>query len=100
MAGLGRLDPASGAVTEWQTPGGVNAMPYMLTVDDKNRLWFSETGMQPVRIVGFDPRSRQFTPPIPVPSGGLSVRHAVFHPATGSIWFGTDANTIARALLP
>ena len=97
---LGRLDPETGKVVEWQTPGGVNSMPYALTVDSKNRLWFSETGMQPVRMVGFDPRSRQFTPPVPVPSGGMSVRYAVYHAPTGSIWFGTDANTIARAQLP
>lgn len=97
---LGRLDPASGRVEEYQTPGGVNSMPYMLTVDNKDRLWFSETGVQPVRLVGYDPRSRQFTDPIPVPSGGGSVRHAFFHEATGSVWFGTDANTIARAELP
>ena len=97
---LGRLDPETGKVVEWQTPGGVNSMPYALTVDSKNRLWFSETGMQPVRMIGFDPRSQQFTPPVPVPSGGMNVRYAVYHAPTGAIWFGTDANTIARAQLP
>jgi len=97
---LGRLDPNSGKVDEWQVPGGKYAAPYMLTVDHKDRLWFSETGPQPTRLVGFDPRSRQFTPPVAVPSGGISVRHAVYHTPTGSVWFGTDANTIARAQLP
>ena len=97
---LGRLDPTSGKVDEWQTPGGVNSLPYMLTVDNKDRLWFSETGKQPVRLVCFDPRSMQFTPPVPIPSGGMNVRYAVFHGATGSVWFGTDANTIGRAQLP
>lgn len=97
---LGRLDPATGKIDEFATPGGPNSMPYMLTADHKDRLWFSETGKQPVRLVGFDPRSKQFTDPVPIPSGGMSVRHAVYHQATGSIWFGTDANTIARAQIP
>lgn len=97
---LGRLDPNSGKVDEWMVPGGKYAAPYMLTVDHKDRLWFSETGKQPTRLVGFDPRSMQFTEAVAVPSGGISVRHAVFHTPTGSLWFGTDANTIARAQLP
>ena len=97
---LGRLDPATGKVEEYQTPGGALSLPYMLTVDNKDRLWFSETGKQPVRLVGYDPRSRQFTTPVVVPSGGLNVRYAVFHAGTSSVWFGTDANTIARAQLP
>jgi virginiamycin B lyase len=97
---LGRLDPATGKVEEWATPGGANSLPYMLTADNKDRLWFSETGMQPVRIVGFDPRSKTFVPPIAVPSGGLNVRYAIYNGASNAIWFGTDANTIARAQLP
>lgn len=97
---LGRLDPNSGKVDEWLVPGGKYAAPYMLTVDHKDRLWFSETGHQPTRLVGFDPRSMQFTEPVAIPSGGISVRYAVYHTPTGSIWFGTDANTIARALIP
>lgn len=97
---LGRLDPNSGKVDEWEVPGGKYAAPYMLTVDNKDRLWFSETGKQPTRLVGFDPRSMQFTTPVPVPSGGISVRYGVFHTPTASVWFGTDANTIARAQLP
>ena len=33
-------------------------------------------------------------------SGAGSVRHMVFHKPTRTIWFGTDANTIGRAMVP
>jgi virginiamycin B lyase len=35
-----------------------------------------------------------------VPSGGGTVRHMVFDKSTRAIWFGTDNNTIGRALVP
>lgn len=98
---LGRLDPVTGKVDELQSPGGANSLPYALTVDDKDRLWYSENvPNSPSRIMGYDARSRQFIPGIAVPSGGLTVRHMIFHKPTRSLWFGTDANTLARVTLP
>lgn len=97
---LARLDPASGAVREWAAPGGAGARPYAMTIDDRDRLWFVETGSEPNRLVGFDPRSETFFANDPIPSGGGAVRHMVFHAPTRAIWFGTDANTIGRAQVP
>lgn len=98
---LGRLDTASGAVREWATPAGARARPYGMAVDDRNRLWFVETGVQPNRLVGFDPRTSAFFSVTPIStSGGGTVRHMVFHRPTRTIWFGTDSNTIARAAVP
>jgi virginiamycin B lyase len=94
---LGRLDPATGEVTVWTTPSGEGSLPYALAVDDRGRPWFVETGPQPNLLVGFDPETESFTPPTPIPSGGSTVRHMVFHEPTGTIWFGTDKNTIGRA---
>ena len=94
---IGRLDPASGEVAEWTTPGGSGSRPYAMAMDDRDRVWFVETGSEPNRLVGFDPSSEQFFEETPVPSGGGTVRHMVFHEATGTLWFGTDANTIGRA---
>jgi virginiamycin B lyase len=95
---LGRLDPATGAVKEWPTPGGASSRPYAMEVDDRNRLWFIETGLQPNRLVGFDPASEKFFSTTPIAeSGAGTVRHMTFDRATGSLWFGTDANTIGRA---
>jgi virginiamycin B lyase len=72
-----------------------------MAVDDRDRLWFVETGKQPNRLVGFDPKTSAFFGGTDIaPSGGLTVRHMVFHAPTRTLWFGTDANTIARASVP
>ena len=97
---LGRLDPASGAIDEWPTPAGSASRPYAMTADDRGRLWFVETGMQPNRFVGFDPSRETFTEPVEIASGGGTVRHMVFDAESRAIWFGTDANTLGRARLP
>jgi virginiamycin B lyase len=97
---LGRLDPASRAVHEWPTPGGSGSRPYAMAVDDRDRLWFVETGTDPNRFVGFDPGTDEFFSSTAIPSGAGSVRHMVFYAATRTVWFGTDANTIGRAKLP
>jgi len=98
---LGRLDPASGVVKEWAAPSADRSRPYAMAVDDRDRLWFVETGVQPNQLVGFDPKSGEFFSVTPIqPSGARTVRHMVFHQPTRTLWFGTDANTIARARLP
>lgn len=71
-----------------------------MTVDDRDRLWFVETGPDPNRLVGFDPEAGSFFSLTEIPSGGGTVRHMVFHGPTRTIWFGTDANTIGRAQVP
>jgi virginiamycin B lyase len=96
---LGRLDPASGANEEWPVPGGAGARPYGMAADARDRLWFVESGAEPNRLVGFDPETEEFFSVSEIPSGGGTVRHMVFHAPTGSLWFGTDANTIGRAKL-
>jgi virginiamycin B lyase len=89
---LGRIDSKTGETKEWQAPGGAKAMPYALTRDDQDRLWFSETGAVK-QLVGFDPKTEKFFSITPV-SG--NIRHMQFHGPTKSMWFGTDANKIGR----
>ncbi|SFR56998.1 virginiamycin B lyase [Marinobacter daqiaonensis] len=96
---LGRLDTNSGEILEWPVPGGPNAYPYAMALDDQGRPWFVETGPSPNRLIGFDPESERFSDPAAVPSGGGTVRHMVFDPETRSFWFGTDTNTVVRASL-
>ncbi len=96
---LSVLDPRTGKVEEWPAPLGKGSLPYALTVDDRDRLWFVETGTQPNRLVGFDPRTRTFTSPRAIPGGGGTVRHMVYDAKTGTIWFGTDNNTIGKAVV-
>ena len=94
---LGRIDPVSGEISEWAVPGGENARPYALIADDKDRLWLSETDRDAPRIIGFDTRTTSFMAETPVSAG---IRHMIHHPATNTIWFGTDANNIGRVILP
>ena len=97
---LGRLNPETGQVREWQMPGGARSQPYAMAADDRDRLWLVETGSQPNRLVGFDPKSEQFFSVTEIKSGGGAVRHMVFHKPSRAIWFGTDTNTIGRAVVP
>jgi virginiamycin B lyase len=97
---LGRLDPKTGAVTEFPLPSGEQSRPYAMAVDDSDRIWIVETGVQPNKFVGFDPRTNEFFSEMPVESGGGTVRHMYFDPNTNSIWFGADTNTIGVAKLP
>lgn len=95
---LGALDPASGRVEEWAAPSGAGSMPYAMTVDDRDRLWFVETGPQPNRLVGFDPKTRAYFSQTDVPGASPNtVRHMIYHAPTKSIWYGSDAGTIGRA---
>lgn len=94
---LGRIDPESGAIREWVTPGGEESRPYALIADDRDRLWLSETSRAAPRLVGFDTKAEQFMPGTSVSAG---IRHMVLHPETGTLWFGTDANNLGRAILP
>jgi virginiamycin B lyase len=94
---LGRLDPSDGSVREWTAPGGSEARPYGMAVDERDVLWFAETGPTPNRLVGFDPASEQFFSVTEIESGGGSVRHMHYDAARGDLWFGTDAGTIGRA---
>lgn len=97
---LGRLNTGTGEVREWPVPGGAQSRPYAMAVDDHERLWFVETGAQPNRLLGFDPKTEQFFSVTEIGSGGGAVRHMFFHKPSREIWFGTDTNTIGRARLP
>jgi virginiamycin B lyase len=94
---IGRLDPATGNAREWLSPGGERSQPYAMLVDDRDLVWFSECARDAAHIVAFDPRAEAFVHRTPVSS---CIRHMVFHAPTRSIWFGTDANRIGRAVLP
>jgi virginiamycin B lyase len=106
---IAMVDPATFAVKEFVLPDrrargrriAVTSDDMVWYVDDKDRLWTVETGVQPNRLVGYDPKSREFFSITPIAkSGGGTVRHMVFHKPGNEIWFGTDANTIGRAKLP
>lgn len=96
---LGRVDPATRKIEEFALPGGPAALPYAMTADDEGRVWVAETNGRPNRLVAFDPRTRTFTRIVPAEGGDEpnTIRHMIFDPRSGSIWYGTDRNTIGRA---
>lgn len=100
MGHIGVYDPADKSMQQWPTPGGEAAGLYAMAVDNQDRIWYVETGLQPNRFVGFDSKTEQFISVDEVPSGGISVRHMVFDETSNAIWFGSDANTIGKAVVP
>ncbi len=96
---LGRYDPATGKIEEWPTPSADQSGPYGMVVDNRDRLWFVETGVSPNQFVGFDTKARTYIGSTPIPSGAGSVRHMYFDAKTSDIWFGTDTNNLGRARL-
>ena len=94
---LGALTPETGAIAEWPMPAGARARPYAVAVDGRDRVWLVETGTSPNTLVGFDPATERFFSVTPIPSGAGSVRHMVYDPESGALWFGTDAGTLGRA---
>jgi virginiamycin B lyase len=91
---LGRIDPSTGAVREYAMPGGEGSRPYALTRDDREVLWVSQTGPDK-KLVAFDPRAERF---VAVHDVSHNIRHKMFDPSSGAMWFGTDANRLGRVL--
>ena len=97
---LGVYDPATKKVTEFPLPSGNSSRPYAMAVDDADRIWVVETGVEPNMMVEFDAKTHKFISSTPIPSGGGVVRHMYFHKPTREIWFGSDNGTIGRAKVP
>ncbi|MBI3112674.1 MAG: lyase [Ignavibacteriales bacterium] len=77
---LGKLDPETGKVTEWPSPGGTRSRPYGIAATADGRIWYSESGVDPNTLVVFDPKTEKFKT-WPIPSGGGVIRHMVATPA-------------------
>ncbi len=97
---LGRYDPASGDFAEYALPSGDGSRPYGTAMDDRDRIWVVETGVQPNLMVGFDTKTEQVFSVTEIPSGGGSVRHMDYHRGSQTVWFGADTSTIGRAVVP
>ena len=73
---LGRLDPKTGKVEEWPSPGGPNSRPYAILTMSDGIVWYSESNVTPNTLVRFDPKDNSFMK-WPIPSGGGVLRHFV-----------------------
>jgi virginiamycin B lyase len=95
---LGRLDPKTGEVTEMPMPGGPLSQPYGMATDDKDRIWVSENTPTGTRLIGYDPKTKQFFGATQVGKSSVNtIRHMHFDKKTGLLWYGTDQGTIGRA---
>ena len=70
---LGRLDPATGKVTEWPSPSGPKSEPYGISAIN-DIIWYSESGSTPNTVVRFDPKTAKFQS-WALPGGGNIVRN-------------------------
>ncbi len=56
---IGRLDPLTGDIREWDSPSGPDSHPYALVVID-DVVWYNESGKRPDALVRFDPETEVF----------------------------------------
>jgi virginiamycin B lyase len=84
---LGRLDPKTAKVDEWASPGGPGSRPYGIAASPNGMIWYSESGVQPNTLVGFDPKNSSFVKTT-VPSGGGVLRHIVYR--FGKLWIASS----------
>lgn len=96
---LGMYDPSADAFDEWALPGGEGSQPYGMASDDEGRVWVVETGVGPNRFIGFDTDEMRIVSITEIPSGAGAVRHMHYHEPSGEVWFGTDEETLGRALV-
>lgn len=96
---LGLVVEGEGFQKEWDLPGGDGSRPYAMAIDRDDVIWAVETGIQPNRFVGFDTKTERFVGTVEVGSGGGTIRNMYYDEPTSSIWFGTDVNTVGRAVI-
>ena len=92
---LGRLDPRTGDVTEFASPGGRTSQPYGMTSTSDGAIWYSESGVEPNTVVRFNPHDGSMQR-WPIPSGGGVVRHMVTAP-NDDVWLAcSGVDRLAR----
>jgi virginiamycin B lyase len=64
---IGRYDPSTGDIEEWDSPSGPRSHPYGMAVVD-GIVWYNESGVRPDMLVRFDPATETFQS-WPIPSG-------------------------------
>ncbi len=96
---LGHLDPKTGKVEEFQSPGGAESMPYAIDVTPDGAVWYVETGDDSKNVlVRFNPETKKFQT-WPVPGGGGTVRNMDIDKA-GNLWLAeSGVGKIARVTI-
>ena len=82
---LGHLDPKSGKVEEFQSPGGPESKPYAIDVTADGAVWYVETGDETKNmLVRFNPETKKFQT-WAIPGGGGTVRNMEID-KQGNLW--------------
>lgn len=95
---LGRLNPASGEITEWDSPSGPTSHPYALAVI-KDKVWYNESGMRPDTLVNFDPETETFQS-WAIPSGVGIVRNMWVTRDNNLLIHQSSSNRIGLVTIP
>jgi virginiamycin B lyase len=90
---LGRLDPETGDVQEWPSPGGAGSQPYGIAAIG-DIVWYSESRVSPNTIVRFDPKTEKFQT-WTIPSGGGVVRNMMATPEGDLVLACSAVNRVA-----
>lgn len=91
---IGRLDPATGEVREWDSPSGPKSHPYAIAVID-DIIWYNESGQRPDALVRFDPETETFQS-WAIPSGIGIIRHVWVTRAGDLLIHQSSSNRIGR----
>jgi virginiamycin B lyase len=95
---LGHLDPKTGKVEEFKSPGGEDSKPYAIDVTADGAVWYVETGDDARNVlVRFNPETKKFQT-WPIPGGGGTVRNMDID-KNGDLWLaesGTGKITRVR----
>jgi len=95
---LGHLDPKTGKVEEFKSPGGEDSKPYAIDVTADGAIWYVETGDDAKNVlVRFNPETKKFQT-WPIPGGGGTVRNMDID-KNGDLWLaesGTGKLTRVR----
>src|SRR6188474_1030985 len=96
---LGHLDPKTGKVEEFQSPGGAESKPYAIDVTADGAVWYVETGDDAKNVlVRFNPETKKFLT-WPIPSGGGTVRNMEID-KNGNLWLAeSGVGKIARVTI-
>ena len=87
---LGKLDPATGQLEEFPSPGGSESEPYGIAATSDGVIWYSESGIQPNTLVRFDPETESMQS-WPLPSSESTVRHMVAAP-DDTLWLACSGS--------
>jgi len=95
---LGRLDPATGKVTDYPSPSGPKSAPYGISAIN-GVIWYSESEAKPNTVVRFDPKTEKFQS-WAIPGGGNIVRNTDVTKDGNFVLANSLVNTVTLVTVP